>query len=584
MGSSYWNKVTTQRISRRRAIQRTGMAGAAAGAIWMVGCGSDDKTPANGKTPTSGTTPGSTPGTGSTEEPSTGLTYLNEKNPPVAGGRYVVSAGNDFGTWDAHISVAASAGYFPRIYPLLVNQSQVHPEFLYQDLAESQENPDELTWNFKIRPGVMIGPNDLGIDERAMTAEDAAATYTRIKAEPKAGNGAIKPFLDTITAAGDTLTIKTTSPYAWFLYRVGLFTSTIPPKELVDNAAGIEKMRTKSAGAGPFRLSSSTEGEVAKLDKNPSYYRKDENNNNAQLPYWDGIDIRVIRDVTTVATAFKDGQISVYGAQSKADADTFVGDSKYIVNKDPATTFIAVAMNPEKSPFEDIRVRQAIGFAINRQQFVDLVYEGDAEANGLVHWPTGDYAFRGDELAKLQPFDIAEAKKLVDAVGGITIKMMYPASSSVQQHDKHLPIFLKQMEDAGIKIEQDPKDFGTWYSDYQTLNYTMSLSLNQSYENPEVPLDAHSKGGPLADRSFFIGLNDPEIDAAIAKTKATFDLEERIVAVRDAQKLIYSKGPTWLPLVSPFGYTVYSSKVHNIPSGIGPAAGGLVSSSAWIEA
>lgn len=579
MGSSYWDKITTQRISRRRAIQRTGMAGAAAGAIWMVGCGSDDDPKTDSKTPG---TSGTATATETTDQG--GLTYLNEKNPPVAGGRYVISTGADFGTWDAHISVAASANFFPRIYPLLVNQSQVQPEFLYQDLAESQENPDELTWNFKIRPGAMIGPNDLGIDERAMTAEDAAATYTRIKAEPMAGNGAIKPFLDTITAAGDTLTIKTTSPYAWFLYRVGIFTSTIPPKELVDNAAGIEKMRTKSAGAGPFRLSSSTEGEIAKMDKNPSYYGKDAANGNAQLPYWDGIDLKVIRDINTVQTAFKDGQISVYGAQSKADADTFLGDDKYVVNKDPATTFIAVAMNPEKSPFEDIRVRQAIGFAINRQQFVDLVYEGDAEANGLVHWPTGDYAFRGDELAKIQPFDIAEAKKLVDAVGGITIKMMYPASSSIQQHDKHLPIFLKQMEDAGIKIEQDPQDFGTWYSNYQTLNYTMSLSLNQSYENPEVPLDAHSKGGPLSDRSFFIGLDDPEIDAAIAKTKSTFDLEERVQAVRDAQTLIYSKGPTWLPLVTPFGYTVYSSKVHNIPSGIGPATGALVSNSAWIEA
>ncbi len=583
MGSSYWNKITHQRISRRRAIQRAGMAGGAVGAIWMVGCGSDDENgdpPANGTAPAGGNTP-----TAGGEPAADGVVYLNQKNPPVAGGRYVTSTGADFGTWDAHVSVAAAANYFPRIYNLLVNQSQVNPEFFYQDLAESQVAEDDgLTWNFKIRPGVMIGPNDLGIEERAMTAEDAAATYQRIKDEPMAGNGAIKPFLDTITASGDTLTMKTTTPYAWFLYRCGIFTSTIPPKELVDNAAGIELMRTKSAGAGPFRLSSSTEGEVATLDKNPSYYRKDELNNDAQLPYWDGIDLRVIRDITTVATAFKDGQISVYGAQSKADADTFLGDSKYFVAKDPATTFIAVAMNPEKSPFEDIRVRQAIGFAINRQQFVDLVYEGDAEANGLVHWPTGEYAFRGDELAEIQKFDIAEAKKLVEAVGGITIKMMYPASSSIQQHDKHLPIFLKQMEDAGINIQQDPQDFGTWYSNYQTLNYDMSLSLNQSYENPEVPLDAHAALGPLADRSFFIGLNDPEIEAAIQKTKATFDLEERVQAVRDAQTLIYSKGPTWLPLVTPFGYTVYSTKVHNIPSGLGPATGGLVSSSAWIEA
>lgn len=576
MASSYWDRVTQQRVTRRRMLKSAGVAGAAAGAVLLVGCGSDDGDD-NPSTPGSGSTPSGT-------SQATGLRFLNEKNPPVAGGRYVASTGADFGTWDAHVSVAAAANYFPRIYPVLVNQSVVAPDFRYFDLAESVENPDELTWNFKIRKGVKIGPNDLGVPERDMTAEDAVATYTRIKNEPKAGNGAIKPFLDTMTANGDIFTIKTTKPYAWFLTRVGIFTSTVPPKELTSDQAGIDKMRTKSAGAGPFRLSSSTEGEIAKMDRNPSYYRKDENNNNAALPYWEGLDLRVIRDRATVKTAFNDGQISVYGPESKAEADTYSSQSGFFVTKDPATTFISVAMNPEKDPFKDERVRKAIGYAINRDQFVQIVYQGDAEANGLVHWSTGRYAFRGDDLKQVQPYDLAEAKKLVEAVGGIKVKMMYPASSNIQQHDKHLPIFLEQMKAAGIEIEQDPKDFGTWYSDYQTLNYTMSLSLNQSYETPEVPLDAHSAGGPLSDRSFFIGLNDPEIEAAILKTKTTFDLEDQITAVRDAQKLIYSKGPTWLPLVTPYSYTAYNKKVHNVPTGVGGATGGLVSSVTWIEA
>ena len=161
--------------------------------------------------------------------------------------------------------------------------------------------------------------------------------------------------------------------------------------------------------------------------------------------------------------------------------------------------------------------------------------------------------------------------------------MMYPSNSNIQQHDQHLPIFLKQMEAAGIEIEQDPQDFGTWYTNYQTLNYTASLSLNQSYETPEVPLDFHSITGPL-DRQFIIGLNDPEIQAAIDKTKQTFDLEERVKAVRDAQKLIYSKGPTLYPLVTPFSYVVYSKKLHNVTTGLGPAANALANISTWLEA
>lgn len=573
MAGSYWDKVAMQRITRRRVLQSAGVAGAAAGAIWIVGCGGGDSDNGGG-----GKTPSATEPSGGGAK---GITILNEKNPPQRGGRIVYSTAADFGTWDAHVSVAASANYFPVIYNLLLNQSTLSPEFFFFDLAESYENPDDMTFAFKIRKDAKIGPNDLGVPERMMTAEDAAATFNRIKVEPKAGNGAIKPFLDSSTANGDTFMMKTTKPYAWLIYRVGIYVSTIPPLELTNDP---QKMLTKSAGAQAMRLSSSTEGEIARMDKNPSYYRKDEKNNNAQLPYRDGLDLRIIRDRAAVRTAFIDGQIHVYGAETKADADDIVGKGNFFILKDPATTFIAFTMNPDKAPFNDPRARKAVNFALNRQQYVDLVYDGDAEANGLVHWPMGDYAFRGDELKQVQPFDLAEAKKLVEALGGLKFKMIYPASSNVQQHDQHLPIFLKQMQDAGIQIEQDPQDFSTWYTNYQQTNYVASLSLNQSYETPEVPLDFQSRGGPLADGSFAKGTGDPEVEAAIQKTKATFDVKERIQAVRDAQKIIYEKGPTFLPIATPFVYTAYSGKLHNITSGLGGVTNGLMGVYSWQEA
>ena len=169
MAGSYWDKFTNQRVSRRRALQGAGVAGVGAGAIWLVGCGSDDDdTPSN-----------ETPGTGETPEPTEGGSsgggpqILNEKNPPVAGGRQVISSAADFGTWDPHTSVAASAAFFPQLYNLLLNQSTLDPETFFLDLAEAYENPDELTWNYTIRRGVKVGPNNLGVEERELTSEDA---------------------------------------------------------------------------------------------------------------------------------------------------------------------------------------------------------------------------------------------------------------------------------------------------------------------------------------------------------------------------------------------------------------------------
>ena len=568
MAGSYWDKMTTQRVSRRRVLQTTGVAGAAAGAVWLVGCGGSSS---KDKTPSSGNTPGAT---GTKAAVKSGPDILNEKNPAKPGGRYLVSNTANFDTFDPHLGIASSTAYFPRLYNVLVNQASSRPEFIVHDLAETYENPDNLTWNFKIRPGVKVAPNTLGVPERDMTAEDVVATFDRIKNEPKANNGAfVKENVASVTAVGSTVTIKTKTPYAWFLNRVGLFVNTIPPKELIADQASIDKMRNKSAGAGPFVLISSTEGEGAKLDRNPNYYGKDPANNNAPLPYWAGIDVKLIADRSAERTAFLGEQLYVYQPAKKSEADELAKDARFVIDKNPSFTFIAVTMMPEKDPWKDPRARRAVALAINRDQYVQVVYEGDAKPNGLVHWPTGSYAYQGDELKKKQPYDVAESKKLVAALGGLKVKMMYPNASPIEEHDKHLPIFLEQMKAAGIEIEQDPQEFSTWLENYRTLNYVFSFSLNQIYDTPEVALDFHISGGPLTDRSYVVGIGDAEIDAAVAKTKQTLDFEARKTAVLAAQDLIYSKDPAFLPLVSPVTYTVFNkTKVNNIVAGIGGTA------------
>ena len=72
------------------------------------------------------------------------------------------------------------------------------------------------------------------------------------------------------------MTIRTTKPYAWFLSRVGSYFNTIPPRELLASEAAIASMRDRSAGGGPYTLVSSNEGEGATMERNPSYYRRDE--------------------------------------------------------------------------------------------------------------------------------------------------------------------------------------------------------------------------------------------------------------------------------------------------------------------
>jgi peptide/nickel transport system substrate-binding protein len=566
MAGSYWDKVASQRVSRRRVLQSAGVAGTAAGAIWLVGCGggsSTDKTPGTGQTPAA--------------TPTGGSQVLNPGTSPKAGGTYNVGTSVDFDTFDPHISIAGGVAYFPKLYNAVINRSPRDNSFRFDDLASSLEQPDDTTYVFTLRDNVMIGPNQLGIPERAMDGNDIKASFDRIKNLPQSNAYAfVGEWISSVdvSADGKTVTIKTPKPYGYFFLRIGSAINLIVPKELIDVA---DKMKSASAGGGPYVLNPGqyTEGQNATLQRNTSYYRKDDKNNNAQLPYIDNITVKIIADRSAQQTAFRSQQIDQYTPQNVDETNSLNSGNQYPVNKDSTNTFIAFTMNPTKDPWKDDRVRQAAMYALNRQDYIDRVYKGEAQANGLVHWSLGDYALPADELKTLQPYDPQKSKQLLSAAassGDITV--MWPADSIIEEHNQHLPIWLQQMSDAGFNVGKDPQAFATWLDNYTNLKYDASLALNQVYEYAEFEMDFEHSEGPARNHIYTIGVGAlyPEIDKAIDDSKAVTDPVEQAKKVQDVQRQIYAKGPMFLPVVTPYSFTLYQPYVKSIPVQIGASS------------
>lgn len=559
----FWERFERARISRRRALTASGATAAALAAMTLVGCDGGG----GGAKPTT-----------TSEESGLGYEILNPAGPPRQGGTLISANAANFGTFDPHVGIQVASAYFPRIYNVLVNQSATRPEFMYFDLAQSMEMPEETTFIFKLRPGVKVSPNDLGVPERDLDGEDVRASLDRVRTDKATNNYAFAHnHIQDVRIDGDTVTITTPGPYAWFLNRIGLFTSAITPRELM--AGDLSRLATQAAGAGAYRLLSVTEGEMARLSRNPNFYRRDPTNNNAQLPYIDALEVRTIFDKATQRTAFQSGQIHQYMTGSGEEARS-LGDAT--IQRNPYFAYISVTMNPRQKPFDDPRVRRAFSRALNRQAFVDLVYNGDAQADGLVQWSLGSFALPPEELeSTYQPFSVEEARALVRQVGGIKAKVMYPAGTAILEHSQHVPIFLKQMEDAGIEIEQDAQDFGSWINNYHDVNYQCSLALNQPYETPELPLAFHTERGPFGDGTYIRGLGDPAIEEAVRKASAAMDDDARIEAVHEAQRVIYAKDPMMLPLVTPYNHVAYRRVVKNIPTGIGTSQ--YIVNTAWMD-
>jgi ABC-type transport system substrate-binding protein len=548
---SYWQQFERQRISRRRMLA---VSGAGAAGLAVVAACSNKK-----KTTTSGTTPGTTP-----------------SGTPKAGGRFKeatpVISDAIFGL-DPHTAVAAGLNYFARMYNVLINRSAVNPDYYYYDLADEKglETPDEQTFIFTIRPGVMIPENTLGVPSRAMDANDAYATFERIggivsgtKLElANSCQFVCQYFAKHVVTDSMHYRVETTVPYAWFLFNIGRAISTIPPKELIADAG---KMKTAGVGGGPFQIKPGAfvEGEKVALEKNPLYYRTGK-------PYMDGWDVTIIPDRVGLRAAFVAKDSYTYGAGTDGEVKELTSSkSVYKASDDPTYTYISFTMNVNKDPWKDPRIRQAAMYAFNRQEFIDRVYQGAAQANGLVHWCVAG-ALSASDLEKYQPFNPAKSKQLIKAATGkdsISVKVMF-STFEIEELPEHLPIFIEQMKNAGFDVQQDPRDLGSWLGDYRNKTYDASLSLNQIYETAEIPLDFQHSKGPAGSNIYATGVQDPAIDAAIDATKRITNFDERVKAIQDAQKKIYDAGPACLPLVTPYSRTLYWDFVKDVPTGLG---------------
>ncbi len=560
---SYWQRFERQRISRRRLLAATGVG--AAGFAVAAACGD-----------------GGGEG-GATVQPT------DRSSAPKYGGRYIYSIEGDWGTIDPVTSVGLGPGIFPRIYNTLLDRSRIQPDFFYLDLAEELEQPDEETYLYKIRQGVKIAPNTLGIEERDMDVADVVSWFDRIAQDDRALQSTFaKQRLDSVTVTDPrTVQMKTVGPYAYTLFRTGApLGGTIPPREFSEQEIDIE---AQGVGAGPFgtiKAGSFSESGGIVVQRNPNYYRTAENGE--QLPYLDEIEAVRISDRQPRRVSFLDGQIHSYGAADREEVDGLLDEvPDALVTETPANTFIAFNMHPEKAPWNDEKIRKAALHALNRQEFVDLIVGPDGgRPNGLVQWPLGDFALPPEELEVLQSYDPAESRRLIKEATGedsIDIKVIYPVSD-IEFHDKHLPIFLKQMGEAGFNIQEDARDFGNWLVSYQNLDYDASLALNQIYEIAEIPLDWHSVNGPQGDRNFGTGIGGlyPEIEAAIAASKTTTDPEEHIAAVLETQRMIYERGPSFLPIMSWTSLALYHSFVKNVPQGLA-STGLFLWNEAWLD-
>jgi ABC-type transport system substrate-binding protein len=427
------------------------------------------------------------------------------------------------------------------------------------DLAETvPEVVDKTTYVIKIRPNVFFHDTERirkdfpQVAGRQLTAEDVRYSIDRQRnAQSPKSALFYRQFqweaVDKIEVGPDPLqlTITTKGPVAPFKHYLADTYSTIIPKEVVDQSTDDMNSADKMIGTGPFMLEKLVALQLVKCVRNPNWFARDDlaDKGLPDRPIVDGYEaVWAPADQLSVQAAFSKKQVDTcefvdkslvesvtreLGAEFDRKSESGWVGTRLLINDSPAA----------KSPFKDLRLRQAINIAVDRSRLGQLFYHGLYNLGCPVSQAIHRWALPLDELTKRPGYrfrredreaDLVEAKSLWEAGGGASV-------GSVQCLYSGIPDFLKQvfpqvqkMLADNLGLELQGRLDATGYTEIAQAAQQKRALFTFGYDNGFNDLDDwvypyfHSNG---VKNSFMLA--DPTLDQMLEAQRAEFDEARR---------------------------------------------------------
>jgi peptide/nickel transport system substrate-binding protein len=377
-------------------------------------------------------------------------------------------------------------------------------------LAESWEiAPDGLTYTFKLRSGVKFH------DGADFTAEDVKFSIDRAMAADS--TNAQKTLFDGITTveAVDATTVKITlsRPIGLLLYNLGWGDAV-----MVD-AASAATNKEKPVGTGPFKFANWAKGSAITLEKNAAYWGAPAGLDKAEF--------RIISDPAAATAAMLSGDVHAFANFPAPEAvPQFQADSRFAVVIGQTEGETILSTNNKKPPFDNIKVRQAIAHALDRQAVIDGAMFGQGTPI-YSHFPPFNPAYV--DLSGVYPRDIDKAKALLAEAGfadGFKATIKLPPPTYARRGGE---IIAAQLREIGIELEIIPVEWAQWLEQVFT---------NKDYDLTIVSHTEPNDIGIYGRKDYYFQYDSAAFDAVMGKLDVTADPAERAKLLGEAQTII----------------------------------------------
>ncbi len=412
------------------------------------------------------------------------------------------------------------------IYSMLV---RLKPDLTVEpDLAEKWDiSADGKTYTFTLRKGVKFHSG------KPLVAADVKYTFDRLVDKATASpNATLLAPAESVAAPNETtvvITLKTAD--ASFLTNLVAPATAIINKDAVDKYGDLTK---NADGTGPFKFKEYVPNTRVVLERNPEYFE-------AGKPYVDGIEMTIASDDTARTAAVKTGTVDFIEYAPLKDIPSLKTDTSLSLAGDQNTNIRFVGLNVTRKPYNDLKVRQAIALAVDREAVLGPAVFGFGTPT-LEIFPPGYWAGLG---TKPPNADIAKAKQMLADAGypsGFNTTILSWSQYSFLSNAA--VVFQEQLKQIGISADINLEENAAFIKDYLDNNFDLTVSGTSAYVDPN---DIYFRNFGTGQPSNAVRYSNPKADELIAAGVATTDQAKRKQVYQQLQQLLLDEAP-WINL------------------------------------
>ncbi len=427
----------------------------------------------------------------------------------VPGGSVTVGITQDLDSLDPHnMAYAGTREVLFNVFEGLVKPDSTG-ELQPAVAEEFTISEDAKTYTFTLRDGVKFHNGN------EVTAEDVKYSIERY-ADIQGEESVFSIMEEVSIPDGSTVEVRLSEGNSEFLAEL---TMGVMPKDYAE-------VDTNPMGTGPFAYEDYQPGEYLKVKKFAEYWLP-------ERPYLDDVTFKIVTDTDAALLELQAGTLDVYQYLTNDQTDGLYSDFNIL---EGSVNYVqGLFLNNAYAPFDDVRVRQAMNYAVDKQGINDLLFGGKSHIIGT-HMMPAFTKYYNAETEGVYGYDVERAKELLaeaDCEDGFDLTIIVP--NNYKPHAATAEVVVENLKAVGVRAKIEMVEFTTWYSDvYVERNFEATLV---AVDGTLAPSSWMAKNESDSDNNFTNYKNE-EFDKLFEEAKKTTNDEEKVEMYKELQMML----------------------------------------------